>query len=222
LATATVTVFTILGDGTRAALMTWIDRIRGVLVTDRGAQFDFWALERRQICWAHLIRKFASFSERRGRAGEIGADLLLWSRVLLHEWHRVRDGTGTRAELRSVATNVRALMERLLEEGAALPIKGFQGSCRNILEHRDALWRFVSDANVEPTNNHAERELRGLVCGRRCSGGSQSERGNQFVANLTSVIQTCRKQHRDVLGYLNSAIQAALHDRKTPSLIAAR
>lgn len=28
---------------------------------------------------------------------------------------------------------------------------------------RDALWRFVSDYNVEPTNNHAERELRGLL-----------------------------------------------------------
>ena len=58
---------------------------------------------------------------------------------------------------------------------------------------------------------------------RACfTGGSQSERGNQFAANLNSVIHTCRKQHRDVLAYLNSAIHAALHDRKTPSLIAAR
>jgi len=60
------------------------------------------------------------------------------------------------------------------------------------------------------------------VIWRRCSGGSQSERNNRFAANLASVIQTCRKQHRDVLAYLNSAIQAALHDRKAPSLIAAR
>jgi len=59
--------------------------------------------------------------------------------------------------------------------------RGFQGACRNILEHRDALWRFVSDSNVEPTNNHAERELRGLVCWRRCSGGTQSERGTSSL-----------------------------------------
>jgi transposase len=84
------------------------------------------------------------------------------------------------------------------------------------------LWRFVNDSNVEPTNNHAERELRGLVCWRRSSGGTQSERGNQFAANLKSVIHTCRKQRRHVLSYLNSAIHAALHDRKTPSLIAIR
>lgn len=83
------------------------------------------------------------------------------------------------------------------------------------------MWRFVVDADVEPTNNHAERELRGLVCWRRSSGGSQSDRGNRFAANLKSVIQTCRKQRRHVLAYLNSAIHAALQNRETPSLIAA-
>lgn len=221
LATASVTVFAIVADGTRATLRVWMDRIRGVLVTDRGPQFTFWAVERRQICWAHLIRKFASFSELRGRPGEIGEDLLLWSRVLLHASHRVRDGTGTRADLKAVATNVRALVERLLEEGAGLPVKGFQGACRNILEHRPALWRFVSDVDVGPTNNHAERELRGLVCWRRSTGGSRSDRGDQFAANLKSVIHTCRKQRRHVLTYLNSAIHAALRGRKTPPLIAA-
>jgi len=221
LATASVTVFAIVADGTRETLRLWIDRIRGVLVTDRGTQFGFWAMERRQICWAHLIRKFASFSELRGRPGEIGEDLLLWSQVLLHAWHRVRDGTGTRADLKAVTANVRALVEQLLDEGAHLPIKGFQGACRNILEHREALWRFVSEPGVDPTNNHAERELRGLVCWRRSTGGSRSDRGDLFAANLKSVIHTCRKQRRHVLTYLNSAIHAALRGRKTPSLIAA-
>jgi transposase len=221
LATATVTVFTIVADATRATLRTWIDHATGVLVSDRGTQFDFWVATRRQICWAHLIRKFAAFGELRGRPGEIGRDLLLWSRVLLHAWHRVRDGTGSRAELRRVAINVRAIVERLLEEGAGLPVKGFGGACRNILDHRDAMWRFVSDPGVEPTNNHAERELRGLVCWRRSTGGSRSERGNEFAANLKSVIHTCRKQRRHLLTYLSSAIHAALRDRKAPSLIAA-
>jgi len=86
----------------------------------------------------------------------------------------------------------------------------------------EALWRFVFEPGVDPTNNHAERELRGLVCWRRSTGGSRSDRGDLFAANLKSVIHTCRKQRRHVLTYLNSAIHAALHDRKTPSLIAAR
>jgi transposase len=220
LATATVTVFVIVGDATRATLRTWIDNVKGVLVSDRGPQFDFWVLGRRQICWAHLIRKFAAFAERRGRPGAIGRDLLLCSSVLLHTWHRVRDGTTTRTELRRAATNLRAIMEARLEEGARLSVKGFSGACRNILDHRDAMWRFVETSSVDPTNNHAERELRGLVCWRRSTGGSRSERGNQFAANLKSVIHTCRKQRRHVLTYLDSAIHAALRNRKSPSLIA--
>jgi transposase len=220
LATTTVTVFVILGDATRATLQTWIDRVKGVLVTDRGAQFDFWVIGRRQICWAHLLRKFAAFSERRGRPGAIGRDLLIWTSVLLHTWHRVRDGTESRAELRRVAVNLRAIVEAMLEEGAGLSVKGFSGACQNILDHRDAMWRFVDDPAVDPTNNHAERELRGLVCWRRSTNGSRSERGSQFAANLKSVIHTCRKQRRHVLTFLHSAIHAALRNRKTPSLIA--
>jgi hypothetical protein len=62
---------------------------------------------------------------------------------------------------------------------------------------------------------------RGRVCWRRSTGGSRSECGDLLAANLKSVIHTCRKQHRDVLTYLNSAIHAALPGRRTPSLIPA-
>jgi len=219
MATATVTVFTIAADATRDKLRTWITRVRGVLVTDRGAQFDFWAMARRQICWAHLIRKFAAFSERNGRVGEIGRDLLFWSRILIHTYHRVRDGTCPRAGLQRASVKIRAVVERLLEEGRDLSVAGVSGSCRDILEHRDAMWRFVDDPAVEPTNNHGERELRGLVTWRKSSFGSQSERGNTFAANLKSAIQTCRKQKRNVLSYLRSAVHAALYNQSTPSLL---
>jgi transposase len=219
LATTTVTVFTIARDATRDTLRTWITRVRGVLVTDRGTQFGFWAMTRRQICWAHLIRKFADFAEREGRVGEIGRDLLFWSHILFHTYHRVRDGTCPRAGLQRASVKIRAVVERLLEEGRDLSVKGVSGSCRDILDHRNAMWRFVDDPAVEPTNNHAERELRGLVTWRKSSFGSQSERGNAFAANLKSVVQTCRKQRRLVLSYLRSALHAALHHLPSPSLL---
>ena len=138
----------------------------------------------------------------------------------LSSWTVCRFRGAGSADLKLVATNLRTLTEQLLDEGAALPIKGFQGACRNILEHCEALWRFVFELGVDPTNNHAERELRGFVCWRRSTGGSRSDRGDLFAANLKSVIHTCRKQRRHVLTYLNSAIHAALRGRKTPSLIA--
>ena len=64
IATATVTVFAITVDGTKATAQQLLSCIRGFLVSDRAKQFNFWAMEKRQVCWAHLVRKFASFAER--------------------------------------------------------------------------------------------------------------------------------------------------------------
>lgn len=220
MATAAVTVFMIATDGTKAKLQAWMSRVRGVLVTDRGTQFGFWAMAQRQICWAHLQRKFASFATRGGEAGKLGDLLLLWTRVMFHNWHRVRDGTMPRTEFREFAQRLRAMIEPLLEQGATTP--GIAGSCKDILEHRAALWRFVDDRGVDPTNNHAERELRGFVLWRKGCYGSRSERGDAFAANLKSVVHTCRKQGRAVLPYLTAAVRAALRGQPAPSLLVSR
>ncbi len=36
----------------------------------------FAGTERRQLCWAHLIRNITAIAERTGASGEIGAELL--------------------------------------------------------------------------------------------------------------------------------------------------
>ena len=219
LATQAVTVFYVAANGTEAALRKWLSEVRGILVTDRGSQFGFWAMERRQICWAHLVRKFAAYETRGGDAGRVGTLLLLWTGMVLHHWHEVRAGTMTRAQFRATVTPLRAVIERLLERGATL--SGIGGSCRDILNHRAALWTFVDKSGIDPTNNHAERELRGFVLWRKLTFGSRSERGTRFAANLKSVVHTCRKQHRHVFDYLTRAIQASLRNRRAPSLLAA-
>ena len=52
IATAAVTVFKVLTDGTAETLKTLLGRIKGVLVSDRATALNFWAMKRRQICWA--------------------------------------------------------------------------------------------------------------------------------------------------------------------------
>ena len=153
LATKAVTVFYVAANGTQNALRKWLSEVRGILVTDRGKQFGFWAMDRRQICLAHLVRKFASYASRQGQAGKIGNGLLLWTGIVLHRWHQVRDGTMSRAEFRTRIAPVRDAIEGLLEAGAAVP--GIAGSCSDILAHRAALWTFVDEWGVDPTNNHA-------------------------------------------------------------------
>lgn len=55
---------------------------------------------------------------------------------------------------------------------------------------------------MEPTNNHAERELRRFVLWRKRSFGTQSDRGDRFAERLMTIAHTARKQGRDVLDFL--------------------
>lgn len=91
----------------------------------------------------------------------------------------------------------------------------------DILEHRAALWTFVDTEGVEPTNNHAERELRAFVLWRKRSFGTQSERGNLYAERLMTVAHTARKQKRNVLEFLTACCAAARTGAPAPSLFAA-
>jgi transposase len=98
--------------------------------------------------------------------------------------------------------------------GKAPRYKHCRGMARNLLKAWPALWTFATTKGVEPTNNHAERALRGAVIYRKLSLGSQSERGEQRIARLLSAHTTCRLQRRSFHAYLIDALGA--HARSDP------
>ena len=114
---------------------------------------------------------------------------------------------------------VRADFERTLRRAIHANIKGLSGSCSDIWEHREALWTFVDVDGVEPTNNHAERELRAFVLWRKRSFGAQSERGHRFAERLMTIAHTARKQGRDVLAFLVDCV-SRIEDEPMPSVFA--
>lgn len=219
-ATAGVTVFKIVANGRGATLKELFVTFRGVLVSDRATALKFWAMKRRQICWAHLVRKFVSFSERDGPVGAIGQELLEYTSLLFDYWTRLREGEIDRATLIVRMAPVRLRFEALLERAVATKERDLSGSCEDILAHREALWTFVEQEGVEPTNNHAERELRGFVLWRRRSFGTQSERGERFAERMMTIAHTARKQGRDVLALLVACCTTRPADVPTPSLFA--
>jgi transposase len=219
IATRFVAVFFITADAKRDTIAGLLKTLGGILVTDRGSQFGFWAMERRQICWAHLIRKFVAFSERNDDGAQIGESLLLLSQSMLSSWHRVRDGTLSRSKYRTMAINAQRAFEVLLERGVELRLRGLSGACADVLEHKKALFTFAFENGVEPTNNHAERALRPFVLWRKTSYGSQSERGRVFAERIMTVTHSLRLQKRSVLAFLNEACHASMHGGSTPTLI---
>lgn len=217
IATRSVAVFFVTADACRETIAALLGTLSGIMVTDRGSQFGFWAMERRQICWAHLIRKFVAFSERKDAGRQLGDDLLLLSHAMLSAWHKVRDGTLKRAQYQRMATNAQLAFEGLLERGAELRLRGVSGSCLDILEHKTALFTFAFERGVDPTNNHAERALRPFVLWRKVSYGSQSQRGCLFAQRVMTVIHSLRLQRRSILGFLLAACDPA--QLQVPTLI---
>ncbi len=220
IATELSTVFSISKDATLDTIKRFLRGARGILVSDRGTQFGFWAMGRRQICWAHLHRKFVEFSENsQGPVAEIGTGLVLLTQVLFHEWHRIRDGTLSRPDFQRKMAALQPHVEDLLARGASLGVRGVSGSLSDILEHRAALWTFVHVPGVEPTNNHAERELRAFVLWRKRCFGSQSDRGERFAERVMTTVHTLRKQKRHVLSFLTDACTAMLRNQPAPQLL---
>ena len=221
-ATAAVTVFRVLPNGQATTLRDDLfGRVRGILVSDRATALKFWAMDHRQVCWAHLIRKFVKYSERAGPAGKAGEELLEYTGVMFEYWSQFRAGQLSREALVERMVPVRSQVEALLKRLVKAETDGVSGSCADILEHRQALWTFIDRPGVEPTNNHAERELRGLVLWRRRSFGSQSERGTWFAARMMTVAHTARKQGRQVLDFLVACCTPRPEGAPAPSLLAA-
>lgn len=187
-------------------------------MSDRATALNFWAMERRQICWAHLLRRFVSFEERAGPAGDFGRQLLEYTNLVFRYWTDYRDGKLARHEMRAWMQPVREQFEALLQRAVAAKIVGLSGSCDDMLAHRAALWTFVDRHGVEPTNNHAERELRAFVLWRKRSFGTQSERGNRFAERLMTVAHTARKQGKNVLEFLTACCVAQSDAGTVPSL----
>ena len=221
LATTAVTVFKIVTDSAKNTLRPLFGELRGFLISDRAKALNFWVMALRQICWAHLLRKFIAFSERAGPSAAFGKKLLDYTGLVFDYWHDYKQGRLDRATFMAWLAPVQQQLEATLEDAAAADIPGLSGACADILEHRQALWNFVHQPGVEPTNNHAERELRAFVLWRKRSFGTQSDRGNTFAENLMTVAFTARKQRKNVLSFLTACCDAVRDDISPPSLFAA-
>jgi transposase len=218
--TTGVTVFAVrLSRSGKVARELLGERFWGGLVTDRWSGDNWYPPWRRQLCWAHLLRDIDAMIERGGRSREIGEALRGQAHQMFHDWHRVRDGTLAHASFAPYMRPIRREVERLLDAGQTCGVPKTEGTCRDLLKRRQALWTFVRHAGVEPTNNAAERAIRPGVLWRKGSFGTHSPEGSQFVEAMMTVVATLKQQHRHVLDYLTATCEAALRGEAAPSLL---
>jgi transposase len=218
--TPLVTIFRLLQTrGAAGAKELLGEVVWGIIGTDHYAGYHWIDPRQRQLCWAHLKREFVAWSERMGETARIGSALLVVEQQLFALWYRMREDTLAWADFQVAMQPLMARVKTLLQEGVAGADMKAQGTCRNLLKREAALWTFVWEPGVDPTNNSAERPLRRAVLWRRRSFGTQSEAGSQFVERILTTVTTLRQQRRDVLDYLTTACAAAICKNPAPSLL---
>ena len=187
-----------------------------IVTSDRWWAYSHLPLRRRQVCWSHLQRDFAFHAEGRGIERELGEHGLRVCEQLFWAWE-IFQHTGDRRGLQRRVRALRRELKPILREHAGKKARYRQGRrfARNLLKIWPALWTFAEHPAVQPTNNHAERALRGAVIYRKLSLGSQSEHGEQRIARLLSAHTTCRLQRRSLHAYLIDLLGA--HARGDPA-----
>ena len=156
---------------------------------------------------------------RGGPSPALGEAWRAEARQRCHWWHRVRDGTLAPASVAHDLWLVRRAIERLLEVGHTRGVPQTEGTCRDLLKRRQALWTFVRHAGVDPTNHAAKRALRPGMLWRQGSFGIHSPEGSRFVDSMLTVMATLKQQHRNVLDSVTAACQAARCGEPAPSLL---
>jgi transposase len=195
------------------------ERFAGIVCSDRWRGYDYLEPSRRQLCWAHLLRDFTAHSEGMGEQAAFGHA----GRVIAHELFAAWDSyqqDGDRARLRAQIAPLEEKLRQLLDHaGRKSPrTKYHRLFAKNLLNRWPALWTFSHTEDVEPTNNHVERGLRGAVIYRKLSLGSQSEQGERTIERLLSASITCRLRKHSLFDYLTHALTAHARGDPVPAL----
>ena len=157
-------------------------------ISDRyGGQKGF-ATRGHQFCLAHLIRD-AQYAIDAGDTGFAPGFLALLKRAC-----RV-GGIRDRLSDRQLAAYQRKFVKKLSELLQRPPTHP-QGSKLQtaIAKGRGNLFLFVTNRDLEPTNNGSERALRPCATFRKVTGGFRTREGAAFYADARSVQETARRR----------------------------
>jgi transposase len=211
-----------------------IDKSRGSKVLEEmlGKDFtgiigaDYWGAYRKyarlfdvrmQYCMAHLIRDIRFLAEHNiKKLSRWGNELLEWLKKLFDTLHRQYQFTakGFIRSMEKVKAGFLKRMRRPPDHKLAKKLaRRFKGKAA------EDYFRFLTEPNVEPTNNGTERQIRPVVIDRRITQGTRGDVGMRWCERIWTAIATCKKQQQNVFDFIHESVLAHWSKQKYPSLI---
>jgi hypothetical protein len=163
----------------------------GVDIHDRYGAYNVLAQKTgnrpQQLCWFHILGDTKELAQI---YGEEGKQIHISMKSVFTKANNFNH-EGTSEDVQELISEIESIFER---EFVSLKCKKF---AKKMLKERDKLFTFVTNPDVEGTNNRAERAVRPYVVLRKVSGGSKSPRGTKNIEILATAIQTCRMNGSD-------------------------
>jgi len=144
-----------------------------------------------QVCWTHLLRNSKDLAEHHREAKYI-------HKRMKYIYNKAKNGE----KKENLLHWIDLIASRAYRSTEVF--KFVKSICRN---HREDLFRFIDNPNVNPSNNLAEQGLRPGVVIRKISGGSRSKEGAETTAKLLSVVQTLKMQEGNIIDNMFNLLQ---------------
>jgi transposase len=193
----TVALFTVQASRSTEAFERLVERWAGILVSDGYGVYRTW-LHGRQTCLAHLIRRARGLSERHDpEISWFGHRMLAELQRLVH-WATAPPTSGDVQTWYARMVHLMGQYRHRRDEAGTF--------ARTLEREMGALWTFVVEEGVEPTNNRAERALRFAVLWRKIMQGTYNEKGDRWVERILSVRETCRLRGQPTFPVLVEAV----------------
>jgi transposase len=176
-----------------------------LIICDRALVYCGWIY--RQLCWAHVLRDFKYlmlYPEHEAQAQKLVKE----AQELFKRFKAHRNAELSTEEYLAQAELIRCRVYQLLTELSEREVdQKFDGMVRNLLKHEAQLWTFLKYPTISIHNNSQESALRPLVIKRLISFGNNTYAGAQRLTQLMSVIETLKRQGRDVFDELTRTFQ---------------
>lgn len=170
-------------------LQTNFPKFNGVAIVDGWKSYRYFKILQR--CWAHPLREAEILVLRTKGKGREEAEYLLSSlRRLFHE---------TKDELKEHPPPNRKLHDRMLRKLKYILSKKYSDALvmkfvSKLKSASNDLFTFTLYRGVDPTNSHAERELREPIVHRKIRGQLKSEKGMVMFSRLMTAVSTWKLQ----------------------------
>jgi transposase len=175
----------------------------GVVISDFFSAYAPLEVEKAK-CWAHLLRDSHDYAKGQEADSERTRFHRTLHALFVEMGLALEQVQAEEADRQRVYNETREKLWRFATE------HWHTWQCQQLAErikkYLDDLVVWLKDPALDPTNNAAERALRGAVVTRKSSFGSRSKQGAHAFARLLSIIMTWERQGKDFLTTAHQAL----------------